>query len=83
MAGRHRKVGRMAIIWMDLRRLENLQIGEVDNEKLNEIIKERVSDRCVELWTIQSADKFIRWRNQMELPDWEGINRKNISKDKG
>lgn len=80
VAGYHREDGKLSVVWIDLRRLENFNIDEIDDSDLVRVFNHKLGNSSAKPWTTSEAKQFINWRNRIEAPDWEEKNQKNVSK---
>jgi hypothetical protein len=75
--GRHRVDGRLARVWVDLRRLEGFSVAEELEPDLEVAIRREIQDQGVEPWTSASAVDFVGWRNSSERLNWDDVVRSN------
>ena len=80
VVGSHRDDGKVACVWIDLRRLEAFEVSEEFPEDIEWMLKAEVESRFVKPWTGGSAAQFVKWRNSVEPPQWETVNRLSLNK---
>ena len=81
VAGYHRTDGKVSIVWIDLRRLENFKTEVVSDSEIIAIISELQQDSKIKAWEEQTANDFVTWRNEIDVKDWLEENKTKKAKD--